>query len=131
VDNGFYKRKNLKIICYDGRYIGKSPQPHKPKDQGIIPIIVDLPQTTKSGHKVNNQKQDHQVTPEDGRNLVVLKALLQTILETKLAKQDLKDQQPGERSQLLVLKTDYRNLMVLGLNFCFTGLHLRWPPGYG
>ena len=82
----------------NGGYVGKSPQPHQPKHQRIIPVIVDLPQTTKTYHKVHNQKQDNQVAPKDGTNLDVLEALLQTFSEPKPAEQYLKDQQPGERS---------------------------------
>jgi hypothetical protein len=31
----------------------------------------------------------------------------------------------------LVLETKYRNLVEFCQNVCFTGLHLRWPPGGG
>jgi hypothetical protein len=101
----------------DRRYVGKFPQPHQSKNQRIIPIIVDLPQTTETEQKVNNEKQDNQMASKDGRNLHVLKALLQPFPETKLSEQYLKDQQPRERGQFLIFKTDHGNFMVFGLNF--------------
>jgi hypothetical protein len=80
---------------------------------------------------MNNHEQDHQVASEDWGNLHVLEALFQSLSETKLSEKNLENQQTGERSQFLIFKTDHGNFMVFGLNFCFTGLHLRWPPGCG
>jgi hypothetical protein len=74
---------------------------------------------------MHNEKQDNQVAPENRGNLKVLKTLLQTPLEAKSAEQDLKNQQPGKRSQFLIFKTDDRNLMEFGLDFCSTGLEVR------
>jgi hypothetical protein len=33
------------------------------------------------------------------------------------------------RREVLIFETDHWNFVVFGMHFCFTRLHLRWPPG--
>jgi len=49
--------------------------------QRIIPVIGDLSETTKTNHKVHDQKQHNQVASKDGGNLHVRKAPFQAFLE--------------------------------------------------
>jgi hypothetical protein len=53
----------------DGRNIGKLPQTHKPKNQRIILIIMDLPETSEAEQKINNEQQYNQMAPKDSGDL--------------------------------------------------------------
>jgi hypothetical protein len=57
------------------------------------------------------------------------KAFLEPLLQVQALKKQLEYEQTGKRCQLLIFKADHWNLMVFCRNLCFTGFHLRWPPG--
>jgi hypothetical protein len=68
---------------------------------------------------------------EDRGDVQMGKTGFQSLLQLDALEELLKDQQPRKRGQLLVLETKYWNLVEFCQNVCFTGLHLRWPPGCG
>jgi hypothetical protein len=43
----------------------------------------------------------------------------------------LKNKQARKGCELLVFETEHRDFMEFCRNLCFTGFHLRWPPGLG
>jgi hypothetical protein len=55
----------------------------------------------------------------------------QALLQLDALKELLEDEQPGKGCQLLIFEPKERNFMEFGQNLCFTGFHLRWPPGSG
>ena len=59
------------------------------------------------------------------------KAGLQPLLQLDALEKLLKNQEPRKRGELLVFETKNRNLVEFCQNVCFTGFHLRGPPGYG
>ena len=85
-------------------------------------------------HRVSSciYRRDHNLCRTPPWKMNCLDAhFLQTLSETKRPEQYLEKQQTGERSQFLVFEADHANFVVFSLNFCFTGLHLRWPPRCG
>jgi len=115
----------------DGGHIRKSAQTHQSQHDGIVSVIIELPQPAKPQKQVHNQQQHHQMPAKDGREPQMRKTGPQTLLQLETLKELLEDEQPGKGCQLLILKPKNRNFVEFGQNLCFTGFHLRWPPGGG
>ena len=80
---------------------------------------------------MNDEQQHNQVVAKDRLYFNVRKTLFEPLLEIEAFEEQLKNEQPIKRSVFLIFETHHGNLLEFCLNFCFTGFHLRWPPGLG
>ena len=112
-------------------HIRKPAQAHQPQHNRVVSVIIHFAQPAKSQQQVHDQQQYHQMPAENGRQLQMRKASFQPLLQLQTVEELLKNQQPAEGCQLLVFEPQYRNFVEFCQNLCFTGFHLRWPPGCG
>jgi hypothetical protein len=78
---------------------------------------------------MNNQQHDDRGMSEDPGLSQVSEASANPGPKLNRVKQRLEyDQARVRREPALLAKTEARNLVVFGVNFCFTRFHLRWPP---
>ena len=73
----------------------------------------------------------YEVQAKDRRYFQMHKALFEPLFEIEAIEEQLKNEQPGKGGQFLIFETHRGNFVEFCLNLCFTGFHLRWPPGYG
>ena len=55
-------------------------------------------------------------------------ASLQLIVKSDTTEQRLQEHEPGMRGQPLIFESQFRKPMDAGVNLCFAGFHLWWPP---
>jgi len=111
----------------DSGYIRQPFEADSPLHNRVVGMKSHFSQMAKAQNEMHNQKQLNSTTTEDRSECLVTKALAQLFTQVDDVKRLLKEQQSGERRELLVLEFQRRNVMGSLNGFSFPMLHLKRP----